>query len=175
MGTEVVSLADLTFHPGDRLVEDRCAGHAVMHGTAVQRPVFEHGGLGELHERTGLFAVPEVDRERATLTDQAMGDRRVVDPDADQHRFHRELRDPARGHAVAFAVRRGTDEGESVRDLPRDTVDEFVFEGHARRLEPASVLRRGGEPKQAISRGRDGRLRQQRPSPRRTTAVRRPR
>ena len=79
---------------------------------AVQRHRLrvEHRRLGELDEHLGVVCRPQVDAERAARRDQPVGDSAVVDADADEHRLHRQLGDPARRHPVPLVAGPGPDQ-----------------------------------------------------------------
>ena len=81
--------------------------------------------LGELDEHPRLLRRPQVHGERPAGRDQPVRDGGVVDAHADQHRLHRQLRDPARRHPVPLLARPRPDDRQGVRDLPRDAVEQF--------------------------------------------------
>src|SRR5439155_15742532 len=113
---------------GDRLVENRRAGAGGVEGKPVQRArgQVHLDRLGELADDGAVLATHDVDRERPALGDEAVGDRFLLDRDADALGIEAHLGDPVRGHQVQPVAVPRADHVEAARHRPEHAPPELV-------------------------------------------------
>src|SRR5712692_5941763 len=121
-------LSHLAVDVGHGLVEHGRARASRVEGEAVQgvRHRVDLDRLGELADDGAVLATHDVDRERATLADELVSERRLLHRDGDELGIEAHLRDPVRGHQVEPVAPPGADHEETTGHLPQHAPPELV-------------------------------------------------
>src|SRR5215207_1954632 len=126
---DVHGRVQLAIGVGDRLIEDRRAGYAVVEREPVQGACLEIDidRLRELADDRPVLTIDDAQGERTALGDELVRDGLLLDADAEQLRIEAQLRDPVARHAVASLAGAAADDEETGRHRPEDTPPQPVI------------------------------------------------